>query len=267
VTQSADKALRAEFPECMGQWTHEVATGDRWLSLVRGLCRYLYGMSAETQLPPAKVLQVKEKFGGLRLYVESPTEEQSLVVQLAEMLSFSICERCGATRDVTPPGSPSGARRSIPWSTGSARRSCGPRLLATGSACGRGCAATWCGALTQARRSGKRCSPRSLDFLRRSRPPSWRQPCVTAVVFPSVTSRIPSSPRALPRAGSSECHRGGMPHPCPEGPTAAALPDQRDCRPSSRKVVRWPAKTSIYCAPSASSTASCPHSGHLRATM
>ena len=104
ATEAAHRALREEFPESIGSWTHEVSIGDGWLPLVQGLCRYLQSMSAERGLEPVRVLQVKEKFGGLRFYVEEPSEEQLLVIQFAEMLSFGICERCGTTRDLAIEG-------------------------------------------------------------------------------------------------------------------------------------------------------------------
>jgi hypothetical protein len=104
LPDAASTLLRNEFPDCIGEWTQDISIGEGWLPLVRGLCRYLQGMSADSQVPPARMLQVKEKFGGLRFYVDDPTEEQSLVIGFAEMLSLSICERCGAMRDVTVEG-------------------------------------------------------------------------------------------------------------------------------------------------------------------
>jgi hypothetical protein len=104
VPEAASTVLREEFPDCIGEWTHEVSIGEGWLPLARGLCRYLQGMSTEAPESPVKVLQVKEKFGGLRFYLDSQTEAQALVIQFAEMLSFSICERCGGMRDVAVEG-------------------------------------------------------------------------------------------------------------------------------------------------------------------
>jgi len=41
------------------------------------------------------VLQVKEKFGGLRFYVSSTTSAFYRVVDEMENVSYSICETCG----------------------------------------------------------------------------------------------------------------------------------------------------------------------------
>ncbi|MGB8478936.1 MAG: hypothetical protein WCE63_08855, partial [Acidobacteriaceae bacterium] len=42
-----------------------------------------------------KVVQVKEKFGGLRFYVEDANEVIRQRIELAEMESFDTCEVCG----------------------------------------------------------------------------------------------------------------------------------------------------------------------------
>jgi hypothetical protein len=42
-----------------------------------------------------KISQIKEKFGGLRYYIESGDKTIFGMIQLAEALSFTICEECG----------------------------------------------------------------------------------------------------------------------------------------------------------------------------
>ena len=39
--------------------------------------------------------QVKEKFGGLRFYVTSATDEMDSLIEEAETLSYKTCESCG----------------------------------------------------------------------------------------------------------------------------------------------------------------------------
>jgi hypothetical protein len=47
-----------------------------------------------TKVPVAS--QIKEKFGGLRFYVERATEEHYNYISFAESMSYRICEECGA---------------------------------------------------------------------------------------------------------------------------------------------------------------------------
>jgi hypothetical protein len=48
----------------------------------------------EEELPI--VIQVKEKFGGLRFYVQNASEEIYDLISKAEQSSYGICEICGA---------------------------------------------------------------------------------------------------------------------------------------------------------------------------
>lgn len=45
--------------------------------------------------PDIEVLQVKEKFGGLRFYVYTASVEASRLIKEAEKQSYTICEVCG----------------------------------------------------------------------------------------------------------------------------------------------------------------------------
>lgn len=47
-----------------------------------------------SQVPVAS--QVKEKFGGLRFYVNSATDNQYALISFAESMSYRTCETCGA---------------------------------------------------------------------------------------------------------------------------------------------------------------------------
>lgn len=49
------------------------------------------------QIPRA--VQVKEKYAGLRFYVQGATEKQYQLIEFAETLSYRICECCGSMKD------------------------------------------------------------------------------------------------------------------------------------------------------------------------
>lgn len=48
-----------------------------------------------------EAVQVKEKFGGLRFYIDGGSDEIFTMIHMAEHLSYGICEQCGATKNVT----------------------------------------------------------------------------------------------------------------------------------------------------------------------
>ena len=53
----------------------------------------------------AKVVQIKEKFGTLRIYLDNVTPEIDKKAAELETRSSKICEFCGSTEDVTTEGS------------------------------------------------------------------------------------------------------------------------------------------------------------------
>lgn len=78
--------------------------GDGWYELIRELCEELKEMLPDIQQDPEygefEVLQVKEKFGGLRFYTNWATEEMYEKISDAEGKSFKICEECGQPAQV-----------------------------------------------------------------------------------------------------------------------------------------------------------------------
>jgi hypothetical protein len=77
-----------------------ICTGDGWYWLLDNLCSELQHNTDKNDKPQVIAAQVKEKFGGLRFYVNGGTDEQFGAIHFAEMLSYSICETCGTTKGV-----------------------------------------------------------------------------------------------------------------------------------------------------------------------
>lgn len=108
--------------------------GDGWYNIINTLCRYLtndYNQAknyyedikdkvgqgrnewskkiiTQEEIDAAKIkleeetlkvpvaVQVKEKFGGLRFYVQAATEKHYNYISFAESMSYCTCEECGA---------------------------------------------------------------------------------------------------------------------------------------------------------------------------
>lgn len=72
----------------------DLEIGEGWYPLVEPLFKYIeeYNKTAET---PIEVIQVKEKFGGLRFYTSAGTKELHDMIDEAEAKSYTICEMCG----------------------------------------------------------------------------------------------------------------------------------------------------------------------------
>jgi len=70
-----------------------VECNDGWFDIIFDLCNKITPLAAE--IKEFQVIQIKEKFGGLRFYVSHGNEEIHTIIQDAEELSFKICEICG----------------------------------------------------------------------------------------------------------------------------------------------------------------------------
>ena len=86
-----------EWPKWFEGWEDSVGKG--WLPLLNELCWKLDPLVKQHDLAnerPFKVAQVKEKFGGLRFYIDGGTKEINALVAEAENKSYDVCEECGA---------------------------------------------------------------------------------------------------------------------------------------------------------------------------
>lgn len=87
-----------------------LAVGNGWFSLIKELCHKIqYDIDYRTNcinsgyewaiqkgaIPQVVAKQVKEKFGGLCFYYDGGDDKIQGMVDLAEDLSYSICEDCG----------------------------------------------------------------------------------------------------------------------------------------------------------------------------
>lgn len=109
MNEKLDRALCAKYPvifrdrhapmsETAMCWGF--ACGDGWYPLIDMLCARLMRLSpTSTDIPIA--VQVKEKFGGLRFYVNNANDAQEAVIAFAEALSHRICEQCGTMNETT----------------------------------------------------------------------------------------------------------------------------------------------------------------------
>ncbi len=77
---------------------------DGWYWLIDRLCSNLQWNTdhnnRDGRYPQVVAVQVKEKFGELRFYVENATEAQYAVISYTETLSNYICESCGSMENI-----------------------------------------------------------------------------------------------------------------------------------------------------------------------
>ncbi|KKL04600.1 hypothetical protein LCGC14_2614420 [marine sediment metagenome] len=74
-----------------------ISCGNGWYTLIDSLCAAINNFEPSSQI---EATGVKEKFGGLRFHIDRKSEWVSGAIQMAEIMSYRICETCGSTDDV-----------------------------------------------------------------------------------------------------------------------------------------------------------------------
>lgn len=75
--------------------------GDGWFNILDKLCEDISKVNTN---PEFRFMQVKEKFGGLRVYVIGSNEEISDLIYKADEESLRTCEHCGTKKNVKQQG-------------------------------------------------------------------------------------------------------------------------------------------------------------------
>lgn len=95
-----EKQMRSKYPLMLNDGYGGFCVSTGWYQLIETLCdniqNYLdWKNKKQLIVPQVKVVQVKEKFGGLRFYYDGGDEHIHGMVQIAEAMSVHICEVCG----------------------------------------------------------------------------------------------------------------------------------------------------------------------------
>jgi len=103
------KMRNASMQETCMCWGFE--HGDGWFDIINSACKNIqhhtdlkrkqepYASMSDEEFEESHqpiAAQVKEKFGGLRFYVDNADDYTSGVIAMAESISYRTCETCGA---------------------------------------------------------------------------------------------------------------------------------------------------------------------------
>jgi len=89
-----------------------IECGDGWYKLIDYICFSLQFNVEHNRFPQVEATQIKEKFGTLRFYYailpkeddkyyESHCGQIDGIISFGELLSETICERCGSNQEVS----------------------------------------------------------------------------------------------------------------------------------------------------------------------
>jgi len=80
-----------------------IDTDEGWFFLLDQLCNSIQSyidLNEHLKIPQVEAVQVKEKFGALCFYTNGGDNRIDGMIQLAENMSYHICEKCGTTENV-----------------------------------------------------------------------------------------------------------------------------------------------------------------------
>jgi len=73
-------------------WACQVRCNQGWREIIEQLCADLDAL----ELPELRINQIKEKFGGLRVYVNIHPADVGALIERAQVRCAEVCENCGA---------------------------------------------------------------------------------------------------------------------------------------------------------------------------
>jgi len=102
MNEQLEQYLKDNYPEIIPE-NFYFECGDGWFLIIDALCSKLRGLADRAKTEPPTASQIKEKFGGLRFYIDpldslewgEYVDAVYAVVNMAETLSFRTCESCG----------------------------------------------------------------------------------------------------------------------------------------------------------------------------
>lgn len=97
--------LIKKYPKILDNARGYPGVGKGWLHLIDALCEWLQfntdkNSHIDYYATQVKAVQIKEKFGGLRFYVDDASDVQYAAISFAEHMSYHICEECGAPGEI-----------------------------------------------------------------------------------------------------------------------------------------------------------------------
>lgn len=72
-----------------------IECGDGWFELIKECVSKIEAEMRRLELSEIRAIQIKEKFGGLRIYLTCETESISTFIEEAENKARKTCEECG----------------------------------------------------------------------------------------------------------------------------------------------------------------------------
>ena len=88
-------SLKEKYPEMYDNVYCGISISEGWYEIIYHLSSSIYSHCKFKKIDYPKVAQIKEKFGGLRFYVDGGDDFTHGAIQMAENWASRTCETCG----------------------------------------------------------------------------------------------------------------------------------------------------------------------------
>lgn len=89
------KVCQSDFPEIFNDLPYGIEVSKYWYTIVYALAQKISLYCLVHDMPQPSFIQIKEKFGTLRIYIDSKDENIRKFISEAERVSMRVCEFCG----------------------------------------------------------------------------------------------------------------------------------------------------------------------------
>jgi hypothetical protein len=107
MNKSNKNTLLERFPHFFNDLHYGFCIGDGWFPILWSLCIKLESIVATYPIGAIEIVQIKEKFGTLRIYTnlripeDNVRDQVRIIIDEHENLSSAVCEKCGAAGKLT----------------------------------------------------------------------------------------------------------------------------------------------------------------------
>jgi len=95
------KEIQEQYKDLFSDKFYDFSISDGWLAIITSLLKSIKNDIMYNDMPEVKIIQIKQKFGGLRVYYDGGDDATRGMVTMAMAIAEETCEDCGSTEDIS----------------------------------------------------------------------------------------------------------------------------------------------------------------------
>jgi len=95
------KEIQEQYKDLFSDKFYDFSISDGWLTIITSLLKSIENDIKYNDMPDVKIIQIKQKFGGLRVYYDGGNDATRGMVTMSMVITEETCEDCGSTEDIS----------------------------------------------------------------------------------------------------------------------------------------------------------------------